>query len=477
MTSIFLSQTQKLFLSKKILILGWGREGISTYRWLRQCLPEQTFTIIDRREFVQWSPTEQAVIANDPLITLGSESELNEVEADIVFKAPGISPFHPPYDQLKSQLGGFWSNTRLFLELVADLPHITTIGVTGTKGKSTTSSCIHHVLVQTGQRSLLAGNIGVPPLDLLADLATTNEPTMVVLELSSHQLLDVTRSPHIAVILGVTSEHLDYYPNTLTYQQAKANICKFQTSTDVTIFESDSPATVTLAQSSPAKKIPISTTDLSAYCFIQQQQIYCHNQVVVGQDQLQIKGEHNLLNLMPSVVIGHQLGILNDDIARALSTFQPLRHRLEKVAEHDRITFINDSMSTTPEATLAALKAFPTQPVVLLVGGFERHQNYDQVITELKQRASQGGVRGVIGLPTTGKRVIESLSTDPSWQQQPTLMQNTAQVDSLAEAVQLAKAMTQPQDVVLLSPGAASFNQFADFADRGDQFAQLVVSK
>lgn len=344
----------------------------------------------------------------------------------------------------------------------------TVIGVTGTKGKSTTATAIHHLLQHAGFSANLGGNIGVPPLDLVKSLQTnSNDQTYVVLELSCHQLARLSSSPKIAVVMAVTPEHLDYYPDFASYQKAKANICRFQTDSDLTIFNLDNDASAQIAQLSPGKKLSISQNNSVADAYLTNDQLVVQNQTVIATSQLKLVGQHSCLNLLPSVLISLQLGMNPQQIREGLLTFTGLPHRLQLIAEHQRVKYYNDSLATTPEATIAAIQAFPTQPIILIAGGFDRGLDY----SNLAQMIGESSVKTTLLLPTTGEKIARSLAQETQTQ---LLIE---QVPDLKIAVERAKQLAQPGDVVLMSPASASFNQFKDYAERGETFARLVTEE
>ena len=490
----------------RIIIVGLGREGWSSFQFLLACLPpDTTFDLVDDQLRSNlgsnWQSTETNKQVVDQQIRfwttkefLGEQIVLDQKNTIAVI-SPGIPPAHPLVEWLNRSTIQSTSNTQLFLDITMNvtlsslrsdgsmnvtlslskgdisqyLPHLTNspivIGITGTKGKSTTATAIHHLLQHAGFSTYLGGNIGVPPLDLVKSLQTNSHAkTYVVLELSSHQLARLTTSPNIAVIMAVTPEHLDYYPDFASYQNAKANICRFQTEGDLTIFNSDNQASAQIAQLSPGKKLSISQKNSVADAHLTNDQLICQNQLVIATSQLKLVGQHSYFNLLPSVLISSHLGVAPQQIREGLATFTGLPHRLQLVAEHHGIKYYNDSLATTPEATIAAIQAFSGRPIILIAGGFDRGLDY----TQLAQVIDESSVKTALLLPTTGENIANHLSKIA---QSDLLVE---QVPNLMVAVERAKQLIQPGDVVLLSPASASFNQFKDYAERGETFARLV---
>jgi UDP-N-acetylmuramoylalanine--D-glutamate ligase len=448
------------FAHQRILIWGVGREGISTYQFLRKYLPDQQLLLCDVQAFQDLpTPLQDQLKQDDYVSYLTQTPDLFEAQQfDFIFKSPGISPFQPPASQALNQGQSFWSNTRLFFELVSDQPNVITIGVTGTKGKSTTAMVIHHLLETAGKKTMLVGNIGRPALDVVENCLEQAATTEVcpVLELSSHQLLDLDHSPKIAVIQALSPEHLDYYPDVQHYYQAKQSITKYQRPEDMVLYFQPSDLAEQIARLSPAQTKIAFSPEL--------------NPDLLPQLTTALRGAHNLANILPGVIIAGHLAIESGVIEDALQTIRPLPHRLELVTTLNGVSYYNDSLSTTPVATIQALESFPDQPVILLAGGYERHQDYSQ----LTKSILAGHVPYLVLFPTTGHRL--QTEVDQAAAAAGIAPPQTKMVSSMPEAVEFAREKAQPNSVVLLSPGAASFNLFRDYADRGDQFKELVKS-
>ena len=340
------------------------------------------------------------------------------------------------------------------------------------QGKSTTSSLLSHVFRVNHVPTLLLGNIGTAPLSYVNQ---TTSQTVTVLELSAHQLQDLTVSPHVAVVQNITSEHLDYYATRESYVAAKSPIVRFQKRRDYYVYCDEFPTCRDFAHLTPATKLTYGLKKTPEHqCFIQGHAVFYRSsptslpQSVLNLRLIKLLGRHNYYNLMPSIIVGHLFGLSFEQIATAIYRFTPLRHRLEYVATVNGSDYYNDSLSTTPQATTAALQVFADHPVHLLAGGHERHQDYSAVAKLILKNQ----VKSVILFPTTGSRLKREI-TDLAIKKK-LLVPDFFEVDNLADAVTIAHRQTRPGDVVLLSPGAASFGLFKDYADRGDQFCQLV---
>lgn len=379
-----------------VLILGYGREGKSTQSWLQKHYPALHITIADKT-------------------TGGNEYVAKIQEYDTVIRSPGVSPYLPELVAYMRQGGHVTTATNIFFSLVRG----STIGITGTKGKSTTSSLIAHILSATRKDVRLVGNIGRPMLD---EIDSSTRDTVFVIELSSHQLVDIRYSPHIAVLLDIVPEHLDYYPDFASYKLAKENIFRFQKPGDHLVRNEKTD-------------VPFAT---------------------------QLLG--NAENISAAAKVARLMHVLDADIARQFATFTPLPHRLEFVGEYKAIRFYNDSLATIPEATIHALRALGPEVRTLIAGGYDRHLDYAEFGRYIKDHP----IDVLILFPDTGKRM---------WEAVPESIRSTMRVHhvgSMQEAVSLAYAHTPKRKICLLSPAAASYNMFRDYADRGDQFKDWV---
>ncbi len=456
--------------NKSICIIGLAREGLATYHFLRAALPNQIFSLADRQSLEQLSPEWFEIKKTDQLLEwkLG-DSYLSELEkSEVLFITPGIRTDQPPIQQALSHGCQLHSNTQLFFELCP----CPIIGITGTKGKSTTSSVIHHVLVAGGLDAVLLGNIGTPPLSGLDNLT---EKSLAVVELSCHQLQHLPYSPHISVIQDITTEHLDYYPTTEAYVAAKSAIASHQTSDDLVIFNRDFTNPTKIAKLGSAKQLTFSLTThaSSEIVWLDGGTICYHGEALMSANQIPLPGKHNLLNIIPSIIIGKHYGLSNQQIADGILSFRSLPHRLEFVGEVDGVRYFNDSLATEPNATISAIEAFAGNPIVLLAGGYERHQDY----TELAQKIVSANIKALILFPTTGERLLNDVQAAAQAAAQSAGATHIPEyffITTMQEAITATKKLALAGDVVLLSPAAASFNTFKDYRDRGEQFKKLL---
>ncbi|HXS15182.1 MAG TPA: UDP-N-acetylmuramoyl-L-alanine--D-glutamate ligase, partial [Candidatus Saccharimonadales bacterium] len=372
-------------------------------------------------------------------------------------RSPGIN-INKGY--LKSFSGKITSPTKLFFDNT--LSKI--IGVTGTKGKGTTSSLTYEMLKKGGFDAYLGGNIGLPPISFLDTLSTQS---IVVLELSSFQLADMQKSPQISVMLMVTSEHLDYHKNTAEYVDAKRNIVRFQTGDDMAILNMDYTATMKSADKTSAQIAWVSRyKEVANGCFVRDNKVILRSggseTEVIDSAEILLPGAHNLENVCAAVMAAYSAGVSIPDIAFVLRTFKGLEHRLELVREVHGVRYYDDSFSTVPETAIAAISAF-TQPEILILGGSSKNSDF----TELgKIISSVGNIKAIIGIGIEWPK-IKSQIQNPQF----AIIEG---LTSMKEIVTKAYELAESGDVVLLSPACASFDMFANYKDRGNQFKEQV---
>ncbi|MDO8436523.1 MAG: UDP-N-acetylmuramoyl-L-alanine--D-glutamate ligase [bacterium] len=464
---------------KRILLLGFGREGIDTFLFLRKFFPDKILGIADKNEKVSsFTRAKRRVKKNEcSSHTTRLQGKIkwhlgkNYLEAlenyDVIIKSPGI-----PFKILpRTVLGKIITQTDIFFENCPGK----IIGITGTKGKSTTTALIYRILKAGGVKAHLVGNIGKPVLNLLP-FCTPND--IFVYELSSHQLYNLKKSPHIAVLLNLFQEHLDYYRNFKEYVNAKANIVRYQTKNDYLVYNSADKIVKEIAGksktesrnsgtnvkkrtkfSSPAKKIPV-------------------------------KGEYYELDRNAARAVGKIFKIPEKIIERGIKKFKPLPHRLELVGKFKEIIFYNDSLATIPEATIAALDALGDRVETIILGGFDRNINFKN----LARIILKSKLKTLILFPTTGEKIrreiiklggraslnIESLSQKGTKMEKnassSTRSTSASGAEYMRDAVRLAYKHTGKGKICLLSTASASFNLFKDYKERGNLFKKYVKS-
>lgn len=445
------AMTQEI-LGTNILIAGYGREGKSVIKYLESLDEKFHITVADTHKIIVEECSYPTITGHDYLMTAK--------DYDTVVRSPGI-PLHTPG---LSEAKHITSATNIFFSICPG----TIIGITGTKGKSTTTALTHHLLKAAGKDTRLVGNIGQPALD---HLIHADANTIFVMELSSYQLEDIHYSPHIAVMLPILQEHIPHHGSIEQYVAAKAHITDALTTKDFLVYDATNDATLTIATNARAITIPFDThKEKSHSVWLEADGIFTYDQQhqsqrVIKLEELPLTGPANLRNTIASLTTVSLIGVAPTSCHEALKIFEPLPHRLE-IIRHQDITYINDSLATTPEATINAMASFP-QAKVLIAGGFDRDLDF----TKLGQALAASSIKHLILFPDTGTHIENALkAADAATEIQVT------HVDTMKEAVTCAKANLEAGDTCLMSPASASFNLFKDYEDRGNQFKQAVTS-
>jgi UDP-N-acetylmuramoylalanine--D-glutamate ligase len=445
---------------KKILILGFGREGQSTLKFLRKVFPKKEIGIADQKNLSDFPKKTQKEILKDKnlKVFLGKNYLSSLSQFDLIIKTPGI-----PLSSFKKYLR---KNQKVILavEIFLEAHKQDTIGVTGTKGKSTTTSLVFHILKQKFKNVFLAGNIEKPVLDFYF------KKGKFVCEFSSHQLQNLKISPHVAIFLNIFPEHQDYYKTFDEYFLAKKNIFLWQKEEDFLIYNFDDPLLKKELKKAKAKKIVFSLKKLPKDqngAFFKGKTIYFNFFGKKGKvllSSLPLFGEFNKRNILAAFCAAKIFEVSDIKIKKGIETFKPLPHRLEVVGEFQKILFINDSLATTPQSTIQAIKTFKNKVDTLIAGGYDRGQDYKDLAKKIKEAK----VRNLILFPDTGQRLKEELAKDSKF------LPKIFLVSSMKDAVKISFKVTSKGKICLLSPAAASFNLFKDYKERGNLFKKWV---
>ncbi len=431
----------------KIVIAGFGVEGKASYKYWHAKGDE--VAIADERAGLTDAPVDAQLI-------LGPNAFAQLGEFARIIRSPSVRPDKLPYGDK------VWSATNeFFAKCSAPI-----IGVTGTKGKGTTSSLIASILRAAGKAVHLVGNIGQPALDVLPSI-TPND--VIVYELSSFQLWDLQKSPHIAVVLAIEPDHLDVHADFNEYLAAKANIRKHQEQDDVCYYHSTNEFARRIAMTGdwPEDEEERKIWQAQAFRYATPEAVYVqdgnfivHDEVICPTSAVQLLGEFNIENACAAISAARNFTVDSRAIEQGIREFTGLLHRLKFVAEVDGIRYYDDSIATTPGSAIAALKAFE-QPKVIILGGSDKGADYTDVIEVCRETESQ-----VLAIGQTGL-VIRELCAK--------LGVVCTRVDGgMMEVVQKAHELAHVGDVVILSPASASFDQYRSYADRGDQFIVAV---
>ncbi len=444
--------------SKRVLLLGFGAEGRVSLQYAARC-GAQEIALADQNPAVKIPENDAHLIKRT---FTGTDWLAGIADFDIIIRSPGVPRRY--LSDLDKSLPEILitSGTEIFLGQNRDK----TIGVTGTKGKSTTSSLIHHILKSAGVDSKLGGNIGVPALNLLNESATN-----YVLELSSYQLEDIKTSPHIAVLLNLYPEHLDHHGSFELYAAAKANIARFQNSNDILIIPSDGEIVKQLTATNLAKPCYWSTSDSAAW--IENDSFYyrCGRGAVhkvCEISALQLKGPGNHRNILAALAAVRGWEIPAETLSRAICSFRPLPHRLEQVGAANGVTYINDSISTVPEASINALETFGSSVSTIILGGFDRGVSFTALADYLMHTA----VTTIILFPPSGERIANAIQQHPLFLES---KRRLLKVQTMDDAVRIAAQYSPPSTVCLLSPASPSFPIFKNFEERGSIFREAVL--
>ncbi len=439
-----------------VAIWGFGREGRSAYRRLRAAFPDKRLTVLGD---VPLPAADAALLAGDAAAWVLTGAAARERLTDaarpfgVVVKSPGISLYRPEVAAAKALGTRFTSSINIWF---AENPGARTVAVTGTKGKSTTASLIAHLLTYAGRSVALGGNIGTAPLDLPTDAALRDA---VVLELSSYQTADIEHAPSVAVLVDLYPEHIDWHGTTEAYYRDKLRL--FRPGTDqVIVLNRADPITARLTAGWPG----VRHFNDRAGLHVRDDGIHDGARLLCGPDAVPLAGRHNLSNACAALTAVRACGVEPADCVAGLRSFRALPHRLQIVGDRDGVRYVDDSISTTPESAMAALAAFAGRPVTLLLGGYDRQQDY----AELARRLLGAGMAAVVTLPDNGARVAAAVRAAGA------AAPPVYDAADLAEAVAIARRVTPPGGVVLLSPAAPSYGRFADFEERGRRFAELA---
>lgn len=429
----------------KIAILGWGSQGQSAYEYWNNS--DNHITICDRDSTLATVPE-------------GCDTQLGDAyldgldRFDLIIRTPALHPREIINANNSQILDKVWSNTNEFMKVC---PTRNVIGVTGTKGKGTTSSLIAKILEASGKRVHLGGNIGIPPLELLKNNIQPDD--WVVLELANFQLIDLKTSPHIAVCLMVVPEHMDWHEDMEEYIAAKQQLFIHQTESDLAIYFADNDYSLSVADASSGTLIPYfhkpGAEVINSKITIEGTDV-CHT------DALKLLGKHNWQNACAAVTTVWQIQKDVPALQSVLSSFSGLEHRLEFVREYKGVRFYDDSFGTTPETAMVAIEAF-TEPKVVILGGSDKGASYDKLAATIVSN----NVRRVVTIGVTGpaiEKALRSAGFDSVIQGGDTMEQIVATATNYAES----------GDVVLLSTGCASFGLFKNYKDRGEQFQRVV---
>ena len=427
---------KNLVADKKVLILGFGREGRSTYNVIKDMPCE--IGIADKND---------VAFNADVKFFMGDDYQKAIYDYDLVFKSPGIVL----EDQCEKVLSKIVAQADCMIKRYKDQ----IIGITGTKGKSTVTTLIYHILKNAVGNCILMGNIGIPAFDMLGDI---DEKSILVYEFSCHQLEYSPYSPHTGVLLNIFPEHLDHYGTVEKYEMAKKNIYLNQNADDVLICNIDNVPDMLYNKGN----LVTVSLDKKADVYVEDNAIVDFDKVINFTDlESNLLGRHNMYNIAICYNICKRYGVSLEEFKKHLKTYKPLPHRLEFAGEYDGVKYYDDSISTIGETTIQGLESLENVGT-LIIGGMDRGICYDVLVEFLKGYK----LDNIICMYDTGKLLYDRLKDCGD--------KNVVLVDDLENAVVKAKDITPKGKVCLMSPAAASYGFFKNFEERGDKFKEYI---
>ncbi|MGM0902092.1 MAG: UDP-N-acetylmuramoyl-L-alanine--D-glutamate ligase [Bacillota bacterium] len=441
-----------LYKHKKILVLGLAKSGVSAAALLHKL---GAFVTVNDSKPLSENPEAQKLLEQGIKVVCGSHPvELMEEGFELVVKNPGI-PYQNPMI-LKAIEKRIPVITEV--ELAYQISEAPFIGITGTNGKTTTTTLIFEMLREGGRNPLIAGNIGTVASGVAQEASQDDN---IVIELSSFQLMGISSfRPKIAIITNLYNAHLDYHGTLEEYHLAKARITENQQEDDYFICNADQEEVMDIARNSKANIIPFSTKNiLKKGVFVDDGWVFFNQEKIISLRDIALPGEHNLENILSAVAAAKLAGAENEAIIHVLKTFTGVRHRLQFVDEISERKFYNDSKATNILATQKALSAFDA-PIILLAGGLDRGNSFDELIPSLK------GIKVLITFGQTAGKIEEAGKQAG--------IKTIIRVDNVEKAVPEAFNLSDAGDVILLSPACASWDQYKTFEVRGDMFIEAV---
>ncbi len=439
---------------KNILILGFGREGETSYKFIREHLKNQKLTIADMNEVIIEDYPYLSEDENTTLV-LGKGYLEGLEKYDLIIKTPGLSLKDMDISKFKDKITSQ-------LELVMRFLNVFTIGITGTKGKSTTSTLMYEIIKDQGKNVMLLGNIGEPIFHRIDEMS---KDTILVLEMSSHALEFVKHSPDISMLINIFEEHLDHYESLEKYIEAKFNIAKYQTPGTHFIYNYDNKLMNEYNYIHRNEDYAVSINTLpntENKVYIKDENVYLNEEKLFNINlKMNLKGMHNINNIMFIVTAAKLMGLDMGKVLDSISNFKPLEHRMEFVATVNGVSYYNDSIATIPESTMRGVEAIKNVNT-LIVGGKDRGVNLDELIEFLWN----SDIENIICLHTTGEYIYSKLERSDK---------NLFKVNNMESAVNIAKKVSKPGTNCLLSPAAASYGFFKNFEERGEIFKKCVL--
>lgn len=439
---------------KKVLVVGLARSGMAAIRVLKKLGAEVILSESKKKEDIK----EIGFLNENNVEIVGQDMSVFERDFDFVVKNPGVPYRSPMMQKLQERNIPVITEIELAYQ-VAKPQHY--IAITGTNGKTTTSTLTYEILRRAFPgKAHLCGNIGIPLCEIVMENGLMEEGGhYIALEISNFQLVNIDKfRPEVATIINLTPDHIDFMGSLDNYYKSKTEVYRNMADSDVFLLNADDPVVKEYTDRYPVKcaKESFSTDSQSADCIAKDGYLEIKGEKIIPLNAIKIVGKHNLQNVMIAVSAAKAIGISNDIILDAVSSFKGVEHRIEFVREIDGVKYYNDSKGTNTDATITALKAFD-RGVILLVGGFEKGLPMDEMKKHL------GCVKKIIGFGACGARLVHDL-----------VGEDGIVVTTLDEAVAQANKIAESGDTVLLSPTTSSFDQYTCFEERGDHFKKII---
>ncbi len=448
---------------KKVAIIGMGVSNLPLLDYMYE--QRAKVTIFDEKTIEQIDKQIMDKITNYGFtFHLGKNCLAKLNGFDIIFRSPSCLPTKIELQQ-EEQRGAIITTE---IEMLMKMCPSTIIGITGSDGKTTTTSLIYSILQNANYHTYLGGNIGKP---LFTKLPEMRPEDIVVLELSSFQLMGMDVSPHIAVMTNITPNHLNIHKDYEEYIEAKKNIFKYQKEDDILILNYDNEITKNCAKEANSKVIFFSRKEKLDNGFIVDDKIIkeCEDKIrkhILNADDAILRGKHNLENICAALAATKTL-VSAEDAVETIKEFKPVEHRIELVREIEQVKWYNDSASSSPTRTISGLNAFD-EPIILIAGGYDKNLDYKILAKTIVEK-----VKTLILIGQTAGKIFDAVKEELEKQEKEL---DIFMCEDLEQTVNLAKKVAKSGDVVLFSPASASFDMFKDFADRGNQFKKLVLS-
>jgi len=449
---------------KRVTIIGGARQGQAAARWLAH--HGASVTVNDRRTPEQMASASSALADTSVKWKLGGHPFEILDSTDIVCLSGGVPLNNPLVVEALRRGIPLTNDTQIFMEVVP----CKTVGVTGSAGKTTTTLLVGHMArTAIGNKAHVGGNVGDPLLNHVDEM---DPEDLAILEISSFQLEQMTASPNVAAVLNITPNHLDRHGTMEAYTAAKQRILDFQGKNDTAVLGREDPGAWKLGSRVVGRLVSFgfgSLPDTQDGSYIADGLLHLRERGVeiplLRRDQVQLRGDHNVMNVLAAFAVGYAAGLPLDAMLTAAEEFRGVPHRLEFVREWNDTKWYNDSIATAPERTMAAIRSF-NEPIILLLGGRDKNLPWDRLVELIRERVDH-----VVLFGEASEVISKALGT-PVEDRRPYTLDHC---QGLEEAVQTASRMAMPGYVVLLSPGGTSFDQFNDFEERGEAFRKWVL--